>query len=128
MGRWGCPGGSKNIFFKHGHVAYQIDIKFRLPCQFHFLYQTLRVLSQIKDRNYIEQNHAPRTGLGGAGGVKNFSLGTCDGAPSTMHSSCFSFRIKWWLSGLELTKCFTEWQTEKIFFRRSLVWVCPTSV
>ena len=21
----GCPGGSKNYFFKHGHVAYQID-------------------------------------------------------------------------------------------------------
>ena len=25
LGRWGCPGGPKNIFFKHGHVAYQID-------------------------------------------------------------------------------------------------------
>ena len=25
LGRWGCPGGSKIIFFKHGHVAYQID-------------------------------------------------------------------------------------------------------
>ena len=23
--RWGCPGGQKFIFFKHGHVAYQID-------------------------------------------------------------------------------------------------------
>ena len=24
VGLWG-PGGSKNIFFKHGHVAYQIE-------------------------------------------------------------------------------------------------------
>ena len=24
LGRWGCPGG-QNLFFKHGHVAYQID-------------------------------------------------------------------------------------------------------
>ena len=25
FGALGCPGGSKNLFFKHGHVAYQID-------------------------------------------------------------------------------------------------------
>ena len=25
FGRWGCPGGKKNIFFKHGHVAYKIN-------------------------------------------------------------------------------------------------------
>ena len=25
LGRWGCPGGSKKMFFKHGHVEYQID-------------------------------------------------------------------------------------------------------
>ena len=24
VGRWGCPGGQP-FFFKHGHVAYQID-------------------------------------------------------------------------------------------------------
>ena len=24
-GGWGCPGGQKIFFFKHGHVAYQID-------------------------------------------------------------------------------------------------------
>ena len=24
LGHWECPGG-QNIFFKHGHVAYQID-------------------------------------------------------------------------------------------------------
>ena len=27
----------------------------------------------------------------GAGGVKNFSVGICHGAPSTAHSSCFFF-------------------------------------
>ena len=25
VGGWGCPGGQKKFFFKHGHVAYQID-------------------------------------------------------------------------------------------------------
>ena len=25
LGHWVCPGGQKFIFFKHGHVAYQID-------------------------------------------------------------------------------------------------------
>ena len=25
LGRWGCPGGQKNFFFKHGHVVYHID-------------------------------------------------------------------------------------------------------
>ena len=33
-------------------------------------------------------------GLGGAGGVKNFSLGICDGAPSTARSSfCLSLNL-----------------------------------
>ena len=32
--------------------------------------------------------------LGGAGWIKNFSLGICDGAPSTAHSStCNSFDL-----------------------------------
>ena len=83
---WGCPGGQKKIFFKHVHVAYQIEgdeeqnrmqvkfhprvklvslgevkrsniIRFLLPCQFQrFLYQILCVFSQIKDRKHIEQN------------------------------------------------------------------------
>ena len=53
------------------------------------------MFSQIKDKNYIEQNfHSvamvmPRGGTWGAGGVKNFSLGICDGAPSTARSSQF---------------------------------------
>ena len=25
VGHWGCPGGQKSFFFKHGHVVYQID-------------------------------------------------------------------------------------------------------
>ena len=61
-------------------------------CQFQrFLYQTL--FSQIKDRKHIEQNfHSvamvmPRVGTVGAWGVKNFSVGICDGAPLTARSS-----------------------------------------
>ena len=51
------------------------------------------MFSQIKDRKHIEQNfHSvagvmPRGGTWGAGGIKNFSLGVWDGAPSTAHSS-----------------------------------------
>ena len=46
----------------------------------------LCVFSQIKDRKHIEQNfHSvakvmTQDGTGGAGGVKNFSMGICDGA------------------------------------------------
>ena len=81
-GTGGAQGVNK-FFFKHGHVAYQIDgddeqnkmqVKFSsqgqtgdlgarskgqisLTCQFQrFLYQTLCVFSQIKDRKHIEQN------------------------------------------------------------------------
>ena len=35
--------------------------------------------------------HAPGVGLGVLG-VKNFSVGICDGAPSTAHSSLFFSR------------------------------------
>ena len=55
------------------------------------------MFSQIKDRKHIEQNfHSdakvmPRggtpEGLRVAGGVKNFSVRICDGAPSTARSS-----------------------------------------
>ena len=51
------------------------------------------MFSQIKDRKNIKQNfHSvarvmPWDGTRGAGGVKDFSLGMCDGAPSTAHSS-----------------------------------------
>ena len=81
-GTGGAQGVNK-FFFKHGHVAYQIDgddkqnkmqVTFSsrgqtgdlgtrskgqisLTCQFQrFLYQTLCVFSQIKDRKHIEQN------------------------------------------------------------------------
>ena len=46
-----------------------------------------------KDRKHIEQNfHSvakvmPRGGTAGCLGVKNFSVGICDGAPSTAPSS-----------------------------------------
>ena len=82
LGALGCPGGRFFLFFKHGHVAYQIDgndeqnrmyVTFSsygqtgdlearskgqisLTCQFQrFLYQTLCVLT-YKDRKHIEQN------------------------------------------------------------------------
>ena len=52
------------------------------------------MFSQIKDRKHIEQNfHSvvrvmPRVGTWGVlGGGKIFSVGICDGAPSTAHSS-----------------------------------------
>ena len=84
LGHWGYPGG-QTIFFQTWpcNVAYQIDgddeqnkmqVTFSssgqtgdlwarsknqvsLTCQFQrFLYQTLCVFSQIKDRKHIEQN------------------------------------------------------------------------
>ena len=51
------------------------------------------MLSHIKDRKHIEQHfHSvakvmPGMGLRSAGGVKNFSVGICDGAPSTARPS-----------------------------------------
>ena len=40
-----------------GEVKSSNIIKFQLPCQFQrFLYHTLCVFSQIKDRKHIEQN------------------------------------------------------------------------
>ena len=58
-----------------------------------FIPNFVRVLTNIKID--IEQNYlllpgsCPGVGLGvqGGGGVKNFSVGICDGAPSTAHSS-----------------------------------------
>ena len=81
--------------------------------------------SQIKDRKYIEQNFhfvakvMPWVGTVGAGGVKYFSVGICDGAPSTVRSSfLFSPRkhmsqhmhtsIQKILSGRVLTTCFSH--------------------
>ena len=58
------------------------------------------MFSQIKDQKHIEQNfHSvakvmPRGGTAGAGGVKNFSMGICDGAPSTVHSSFILVQIR----------------------------------
>ena len=57
------------------------------------------MFSQIKDSKHIEQNfHSvtkvmPRVGLWGAGGVKNLSVGICDGAPSTARSSLYFCKL-----------------------------------
>ena len=51
------------------------------------------MFSQIKDRKHIEQNfHSvarvmPGGGTSGAGRSKKFSVGICDGPPSTAHST-----------------------------------------
>ena len=61
------------------------------------------MFSQIKDGKHIEQNFhfvakvMPRGGTEGAGGVKNFSVGICDGAPSTAHSSISLYLIGFFL-------------------------------
>ena len=82
FGALGVPRGSTNIFFQTwssgisirrwwqaeqnackifilgsnwwpwGEVKRSNIIKFWLPCQFHFLYQTLHVLSQIREKIY----------------------------------------------------------------------------
>ena len=72
-----------------GEVKRSNIIKFRLPC-----YQTLRVFSQIKDRKHIEKNFHSVAGIMPQGwdwgaGVKNFSVGICDGAPSAARSRLF---------------------------------------
>ena len=69
-------------------VKYHYHVNFK-----DFFYQTLCVFSRIKDRKHIEQNfHSvarvmPRDGTKLRWGVKNFSVGICDGAPSTACSS-----------------------------------------
>ena len=105
--------------FSFKHVAHQIDgetsrteckynyhpnlgvrsniIKFRLHCQIlRFLYQTLCAFLQIKDRKHIEKNfHSVARimphwwDLGVLGGSQNFSVGICNGAHLTAHSSFF---------------------------------------
>ena len=115
MGLWGT-GGAQGVKkkFNYGHVAYQIngnDKQNRMQVTFSswgqtgdlgarsniinmsmskiFILNSLCVFSQIKDRKHIEQifillpGSCPRV----LGGVKNFSVCICDGAPSTARSS-----------------------------------------
>ena len=67
-----------------------------------FLFQTVCAFLQIKDRKHIEQNYQSVAGVmplvwtWSAGWVKNVSVGICDGASSTAHSSLplsFSFYV-----------------------------------
>ena len=70
----------------------QTLLNFGYHVNFDFLYQTLRVFSQIKDRKHIEQNFHSVAGVVPQGwdlevlGGQNFSVGICDGAPSTARS------------------------------------------
>ena len=72
-----------------GEVKRSNIIKFCLPCQFHFYYTKLCVFSQIKDKNILNRIFILLPGIMGQGwdlrvlGVKNFSVGICDGVPST---------------------------------------------
>ena len=86
-------------------------IKFRLPCQFQFLYQTLRVFSRIKDRKHIKQNvHSVARimplglDLGVLGEVKTLAWGF--GMAPHRHSVlvlCFCYFVMWCPgSGVEL--------------------------
>ena len=59
-----------------------------------FLYQTFYAFLQIRDRKHIQQNFHSVAGfnalglrIGDVGWVKNFSVGICNGAPSTALSS-----------------------------------------
>ena len=127
VGLWGAVGAQgvkKIIFFKHGHVAYQIheddeqnrmQVKFSswgqtddlgvrskgqisLNFGYHFnskiFYTKLCVCSyKYKIENILNRifilllGSCPRGGTWGSWWVKNFSVGICDGAPSTAHSS-----------------------------------------
>ena len=104
LGARGVPRRS-NIFFFSNMVMKHIKStgmtsrtwggQISLTCQFQrFLYQTLCVFSQIKDRKHIEQNfHSvakvkPRCGTAGCwGSKKTFSVEICDSTPLTARSS-----------------------------------------
>ena len=69
------------------NVGYHVNFK-------DFLYQTLCVFSQIKDRKHIEQNFYSAAAVMPQGldlvvlrGDKNFSVGIRDGTPSNARSS-----------------------------------------
>ena len=122
-GTWGAQGVNK-IFFKHGHVAYQIDgddeqnkmqVTFSsrgqtgdlgarskgqisLTCQFQrYLYQTLCVFSQIKDRKHIEQNFysvakvMPRGGTAGCWGSQKLLRGDLRWPPHRLRALVLAF-------------------------------------
>ena len=81
MGLWGAGVRRWSIYFQRSKG--KISLNFGYHVNFDFLYQTLRVFSQIKDRKHIEQNfhsiagimHAPGVGLGGAGVSKTLAWG-----------------------------------------------------
>ena len=75
-------------------VTYQLQSQFQ-----RFLYQTLCELSQIKDIKHIERKfHSVPWVMSkwwdlGVLGVKNLSMGICDGAPTTVSlndNSCYA--------------------------------------
>ena len=77
------------IIFSMCPLCYQI-LNFNYKVNFKDFYTDFVCVSQIKDIKHIEHNfHSDawvmpqEVGLGGAGWVKNYSVGICNGAPST---------------------------------------------
>ena len=76
----------------------QISFNFGYHVNFNCLYQTLRVFSHYAPgvefgRAGGSKTLACRVGILGCWEVKNFSVGICDGAPSTARSSFELFLI-----------------------------------
>ena len=95
---WRAEQNACKIFIL-GSIDLGVRSKGQIPFNFgyhaisFFLYQTLHVMSQIKERKHIEQNFHSVAGIMRQGwdlgvlGVKNFSVGICDDTPLTARSS-----------------------------------------
>ena len=76
-----------------------------------FISNSLCVFSQIKDKNILNRifillpGSCPGVGLVGAGGVKNFSVGICDGAPLAVRSSLNFVRVKMYRQAIARLRC-----------------------
>ena len=101
---WGPGEGSK------GHISFNFNYK----VNFKDFHTKLGVCShKCKIQNILNRifillpRSCPGAGLRGAGGVKNFSVGICDGAPLTAHSSLdfvFMYATLFWTSLHNVTK------------------------
>ena len=112
LGALGVPRGSfiSNIVMQHmvkgqtGGIVMKskghISLHFHYKANFKDIYTKLCVCSHkiyIAYRmkcSFCRLGHAPGVGLGGAV-VKNLNVGICDGAPSTVRSSCRLFWLIW---------------------------------
>ena len=84
-----------------------------------FIQNFVCVLTNKLNRIFILlPRSCPGVGLQGAGGVKNFRVGICDGAPSTARSSFFVFfcpeNVVFLLCLLHIFKCTSEYVTPNV--------------